>query len=132
VGTGATSLLDQAKEGKMRRVTLILAAMAMIVALFAVVAYAAEIQGTNNSEQLYESERSDTIKALEGDDFIDATRFRSTATSEENDRAHGNQGDDTIWVNDGDGDDHAFGGEGDDACRGDLGDEFSGCETVGP
>ena len=116
----------------MRRVTLMLAAVALMVSLFAIAAYAADIKGTNNTEELYESNRSDTIKALEGDDFIDATRFASTATREENDRVHGNQGDDTIWVNDGDGDDHAFGGEGDDTCLGDLGDEFSGCETIGP
>jgi hypothetical protein len=62
VGTGATSLLDQAKEGKMRRVTLMLAAVAMMVALFAVVAYAAEIQGTENKDLLTESNRGDTIK----------------------------------------------------------------------
>jgi Ca2+-binding RTX toxin-like protein len=116
----------------MRRVTLMLAAMAVMVSLFAVVAYAADIQGTNDSEDLLESSRSDTIKALEGDDFINATGYASTATSEETDRAHGNNGDDIIWVNDGDGDDHAFGGEGDDTCLGDLGDEFSGCETIGP
>jgi Ca2+-binding RTX toxin-like protein len=116
----------------MRRVTLMLAAVAMIVALFAVAAYAADIQGTNDSEDLLESDRSDTITALEGDDFINATTYASTATREENDRAHGNNGDDIIWVNDGDGDDHAFGGEGDDTCLVDPGDEFDGCETLGP
>src|SRR5918993_1651439 len=80
VGTGATSLLDQAKEGKMRRVTLMLAAVAMMVSLFAVVAYAAEIQGTDNDETLIESERNDTIAGHRGEDTIHAGFYDLDAT----------------------------------------------------
>jgi hypothetical protein len=140
VGTGATSLLDQAKEGKMRRVTLMLAAMAMMVLLFAVVAYAAHIEGSANSEDLVESNRGDTIKALAGDDSIDATFFAVDETPSEDgdrDRAHGNQGDDFIYVNDEDGKDYAFGGEGVDRCWVDLaqdvgngGDRYTSCEFI--
>jgi hypothetical protein len=131
VGTSANSLLDQTKEVKMRRVTLMLAAVAMMVSLFAVVAYAAEIKGTENSEDLLESSRADTIHALVGDDFIDAHTYAGDA-----DRVHGNKGDDTIWVNDGDPQDTARGGKGDDTCVGDTtaaggnGDKFIGCETI--
>jgi len=132
VGTSANSLLDQTKEGKMRRVTLMLAAVAMMVAIFAVVAYAAEIVGTENSEELSESNRGDTIKALAGDDSIDAAW-----ASGDRDRVHGNKGDDYIYVNDQDGKDIAWGGKGTDYCYidlapdvGDGGDKFFGCEFV--
>jgi Ca2+-binding RTX toxin-like protein len=140
VGTGATSLLDQAKEGKMRRVTLMLAVMAMMVSLFAVVAYAAQIEGSESSEDLVESNRGDTIKALAGDDSINAKYFTIEQTPSEDgdrDRAHGNKGDDYIYVDDNDGKDFAFGGEGTDRCWvdlaqdvGDGGDRYSSCEFI--
>ena len=62
-------------EQQMRRVTLMLAAVAMLVLLFAVVAYAAEIQGSDNSEELYETNRNDKIVGHRGDDDIFAGRF---------------------------------------------------------
>jgi Ca2+-binding RTX toxin-like protein len=140
VGTGANSLLDQAKEGKMRRVMLLLAAMAMMVALFAVVAYAADIQGSENRDELNESQRGDTIKALAGDDVLDAAFYGVNETPGglgDRDRAHGNKGDDYIYVNDDDGKDIAWGGEGIDYCFvdlaqdvGDNGDKYFGCEFV--
>jgi Ca2+-binding RTX toxin-like protein len=139
VGTGATSLLDQAKEGKMRRVTLMLAAVAMMVALFAVVAYAADIQGTENRDLLTESQRGDTIKGLTGDDDIFAGFYSKDQTPGglgDRDRAHGNKGDDFIDVVDDDGKDIAWGGKGIDECFGDNpdvgdgGDKFFGCEFI--
>jgi Ca2+-binding RTX toxin-like protein len=129
VGAGATSLLDQAKEGKMRKVMLMLAAVAMMVALFAVVAYAAEIQGTNSTETLNESNKNDEIHALQGDDFINANLYPNVG---DKDRAHGNKGDDNINLKDADGLDTAWGGKGNDTCSGDLGDNFISCETVVP
>ena len=126
----------------MRRVTLMLAAMAMMVALFAVVAYAADIKGTNNSEDLGESNRGDTIKALPGDDSINAAEFAKSETpggDGDRDRAHGNDGDDYINVRDGDGMDIAWGGEGTDYCDVDLatepgveegGDKYFSCEFI--
>jgi len=131
VGTGATSLLDQAQEGKMRRVTLMLAAMAMMVALFAIAAYAADITGTEDTETLNESNKNDQIHALAGDDTINAQTYPN-----DTDRVHGNDGDDTINVNDGDTNDIAYGGEGTDKCNGELsnfggnGDEFISCEFI--
>jgi|SRR5215211_6636139 hypothetical protein len=119
----------------MRRVTLMLAAVAMMVSLFAVVAYAGQIQGTENSEQIGETSRGDTIKALAGDDGINAAQFETE--NGDRDRAHGNKGDDDINVQDGDGKDIAFGGKGHDDCLvdtaesvGNGGDKFFSCETV--
>jgi hypothetical protein len=131
VGTDATSLLDQAKGGKMRRVMLMLAAVAMMVSLFAVVAYAAEIQGTDANDELWESNRNDQIHGLLGEDTIDATSY-----SGDRDRAHGNKHGDTINVTDSDGKDIAYGGKGEDFCYGDEsgvgdgGDKFISCEFI--
>jgi hypothetical protein len=123
VGTGATSLLDPAKEGKMRRVTLILAAMAVMVSLFAAAAYAAQIQGTERGETLRESDRSDWITARDGADIVYANY-----DGDDTDRVRGNKGRDTIYVNDGDDLDHAIGGKGFDYCVGDAFDDLD-CEV---
>ena len=117
----------------MRRVMLMLAAGAMMVSLFAVVAYAADIQGTNNTEILNESNKNDQIHALIGDDTINANVFQGI---NDRDRAHGNKGDDTINVNDADTRDIAYGGKGTDKCNGELsnaggnGDKFISCEFI--
>ena len=109
----------------MRRVMLMLAVMAVMVSLFAVGAYAANIQGTNNTEQLNESNKNDQIHALSGDDDIFADLYGG-----DSDRAHGNKGDDFIDLRDGDIKDHAWGGKGEDDCWGETGDSFTGCEFV--
>jgi hypothetical protein len=111
----------------MRRITLVLAAVAMMVALFAVVAYAAQIEGTNNSELLTETQRNDTIHARGGEDSIDASYPPDV---DDTDRVHGNKGDDYIDVADGDKEDTAWGGKGEDDCWGDVGDEFVSCELI--
>jgi hypothetical protein len=110
-----------------------LAAMAMMVALFAIAAYAADITGTNSTETLNETDRNDEIHALVGDDTVNANVYQNI---DDTDRAHGNEGDDTINVNDGDTSDIAYGGEGTDKCNGELsnvggnGDEFISCEFI--
>jgi Ca2+-binding RTX toxin-like protein len=124
----------------MRRGVLMLAAMAVMVSLFAAAAYAAQIVGSENSELLVETNRGDTIKALGGDDNINAAAFDIDLTPTEDgdtDRAHGNMGDDRINVQDEDGNDIAFGGKGVDRCLvdlaqdvGDGGDKFFSCEFV--
>jgi len=127
----------------MRKVMLILAAVAMMVSLFAVVAYAAEIQGTDNSETLLESNRGDTIKALKGDDNVNAAVYQVGSQnapippSGDRDRVHGNAGDDNpLNVQDKDGKDIVWGGKGIDHCLvdnadvGDGGDKYFGCEFV--
>jgi len=126
----------------MRRVTLMLAGVAMMVSLFAVAAYAAEITGTGNSEQLGETNRADTIKAFAGDDKIFANQFAKSQTpggDGDTDRCHGGAGDDYCNVRDGDGSDTAWGGKGIDYCDVDLatepgveegGDQYHGCEFI--
>ena len=104
----------------MRRVTLLLAAMAVMVSLFAVAAYAANITGTERSETLRESDRGDWIVARAGADLVDAND-----DSDDTDRVRGNRGNDIIYVDDGDDLDHAIGGRGnDDVCYGDPGDDL--------
>jgi hypothetical protein len=61
----------------MRRVTMMLAAMALMVSLFAAVAYAANSVGTDQGEILLESDRIDTIIGRAGGDIIDASNFKT-------------------------------------------------------
>ena len=117
----------------MRRVTLMLAAVGLMVSLFAIAAYAADIKGTTSTETINESNKNDLIHALVGDDTINANTYGN-----DKDRVHGNKGDDTIDLRDGDPDDTAWGGRGDDTCFGDTAlppaesDTFHGCEAVNP
>jgi Ca2+-binding RTX toxin-like protein len=126
VGTGANSLLDQTKEGKMRRVMLILAAMAVMVSLFAAAAYAAEIWGTSQNDDLYESNLDDKIYGRQGNDYIDATKYEG-----DRDKAYGNRDNDIISVKDGDDEDYVDGGQGNnDRCWVDSDDRYINCEMV--
>ena len=119
----------------MRRVMLMLAAMAMMVSLFAAVAYAATIEGTIKKDYLIESQRDDTIFGREYSDDIDAAAFGPNGhlevTAAEEDVVYGNSGSDQIDVRDGDNLDTARGGKGDDTCLGDPNDDLD-CETVNP
>jgi hypothetical protein len=131
VGTGATSLIDQAKEGKMRRITLVLATMAMMVSLFAVVAYAAQIDGTLLDDIIKETQRNDQISGRAGDDDINANVFPVTQTATgvgDVDKVKGNRGEDIIDVDDGDNLDVADGGKDTDECDSDPGDTVIRCE----
>ena len=56
-----------------------LAAMAMMVSLFAVVAYAAQITGTD-ALTISLSNRNDQIHGLLGEDYIDATDYDRDGT----------------------------------------------------
>jgi hemolysin type calcium-binding protein len=112
----------------MRRVTLMLAAMAVMVSLFAVAAYAATIDGTDRGEILLESNENDTIYGRGGGDLIDAQIFGPDfGDPPDKDVVFGNPGNDEIGVEDGDGRDTVYGGKGDDECWGDPGDELH-CE----
>ena len=113
----------------MRRVTLMLVALAVMVTLFAAVAYAATIDGTRKGEVLLESSENDTIFGRGGGDRIQATVFGPGGdigeTPEDRDVVYGNAGNDGIQVDDGDGRDTAIGGNGDnDVCIGDPGDQL--------
>jgi Ca2+-binding RTX toxin-like protein len=107
----------------MRRVMLMLAAMAMMVSLFAAVAYAASIVGTDQADTLSESDLNDTIAGRAGGDTINAYE-----DSGDTDKVNGNRGADTIDVSDTDAFDTATGGKGDDVCIGTIGDELD-CDT---
>ena len=112
----------------MRRVTMMLVAMAVMVPLFAAVAYAATIEGTSEGEKLLESDRNDTIQGRGGGDLIDAQLFGpDLGDPPDRDVVFGNRGSDEIGVEDGDGGDTVFGGKGNDECWGDPGDELH-CE----
>ena len=107
----------------MRRVTMLLAAMALMVALFAAVAYAATIEGTSEGEILIESDLNDTIFGRGGSDEIVADFFGN-----DRDVVQGQGGNDDIFAEDGDGRDTVIGGGGgNDLCVGDPNDELD-CE----
>jgi hypothetical protein len=103
---------------------LMLAAMALMVSLFAAVAYAANITGTDEGEILLESDVDDQISGLQGGDKIFANVY-----GEDKDMVDGNRHDDKITVDDGDKKDVVIGGEGFDTCWGDDGDSID-CEKV--
>jgi hypothetical protein len=108
-----------------------LAAVALMVALFAVVAYAADIQGTDNSETLIESQRNDQIAGHRGEDDILAGFYDIGQTPGglgDTDKVKGNRGDDFIDLVDGDNRDTGNGGRGVDECVGDPQDELKNCE----
>src|SRR5918911_5309453 len=126
VQIGAGSLLEKGKEGKnMRRVTVLLATIAVMVTLFAVAAYAATVNGTANRDVLTESNRNDTINARSGDDQLWANGW-----SGETDELYGEKGRDYLNAADGDTLDTLDGGRGYDVCDGDVGDKFVSCEQI--
>jgi hypothetical protein len=125
VRTGANSLLDLTKEGKMRKVTLMLAAMAVMVSLFATAAYAADIWGTSQDDNLFETNQDDKIYGRQGDDYISAIKYDG-----DRDKAYGNRGDDIISVKDGDDLDYIDGGHDYDKCWADSDDVVVNCEVV--
>jgi Ca2+-binding RTX toxin-like protein len=121
----------------MRKVTMMVALVALMVALFATAAYAVNKQctnlrceGTDNRDTLIERGGdgvSDNIYGLQRNDRLDATRFTDDA-----DNLYGNTGNDTLDATDGDGLDTLNGGKGTDTCYGDTGDEFVSCEVINP
>jgi hypothetical protein len=127
--TANSPLKKTEEEQEMRRVTLMLATMAVMMGLFATVAYAVTIAGTDEGEVILESNLDDTIFGRGGADRIRADVFGPKHGSpRDTDVARGNRGDDRIRIDDGDGRDTAIGGSGDDVCVGDPGDELD-CET---
>ncbi len=107
----------------MRRGTMLLAAIAVMVALFAAAAYAATIEGTERSDFLFESQRNDTIDGNDGHDKILAQTFPYDV-----DVLQGHSGRDLLNARDGDRKDTLNGGSGWDKCIGDKLDVFIECE----
>jgi hypothetical protein len=122
----------------MRRVTMMLAAMALMVLLSAGVAVAANIEGTGALDVILDTNRNDTIFGRGAGDAIFANAFGpegllvfdSIGDDPDTDQANGNGGNDFINTDDGDGRDTANGGSGDDECVIDANDDTNSCETI--
>ena len=117
----------------MRRVTMLLAAMAVMVTLFAAAAYAAEIFGTDRNETLYESNRNDKMYGRDGDDDMFATLPIADTPRGfgDVDKLFGQANHDWLDATDEDPRDEPVGGKGTDQCFGDDGDEFDeSCEFI--
>ena len=110
----------------MRRTGMMVAMVAVMVALFATAAYAANIEGNDNANALFETAGDDVIRGFGGGDVIDANNF-----SGDEDILRGGPGNDRLLANDGDSQDLVFGGPGFDICVVDDRSEIGGgCEKV--
>ena len=106
-----------------RSAPMLLAAIAVMVALFATAAYAAVITGTAHTDFLYESQKNDTIDGRGGPDDLRADRFPF-----DTDNLKGGTGTDLLKARDGDERDTLDGGKGFDKCVGDQLDTYKSCE----
>jgi RTX calcium-binding nonapeptide repeat (4 copies) len=119
----------------MRRIVIMGALVALLVGVFASVAYARTFTctdlpcfGTNNPDTINERPAygvPDEIHGLRGGDVIYANISPGDV-----DVVYGNRGRDTLYTNDGDDLDTVYGGAGVDTCYVDPGDEYHGCEVV--
>lgn len=116
--------LGDKEENYMRRPTMVLILIAVMVALLAGVAYAATIEGTANDDIPRESQRNDQMYGFAGGDELLAN-FDGADT----DVLRGGRGADDLDAIDGDGRDSLIGGRGFDTCHIEQGedDETSGC-----
>jgi Ca2+-binding RTX toxin-like protein len=118
------------KEKRMhRKMTIVVAVVALTVALFATAAFAATIYGTSGNDQLDETMGDDDIHGWRGADTLDASLY-----GHDKDRLYGNRGPDKLYANDGDQSagefDYVNGGRGWDVCYGDPEDTFRRCQEV--
>jgi len=119
----------------MRKIALLVGAVALLTMLFAGVAFAKNFQcttkpcyGTNNPDTIFERGGDgvgDIIYGLRGSDDIYANTFGDDA-----DYLYGGRGGDLLNADDMDGRDYLNGGAGTDVCYGDPGDTFQNCEVV--
>jgi hypothetical protein len=119
----------------MRKMVIMGALMALVVALFAVPALALNFQctqytctGTNQPDNILERAGdgvADNISGLRGGDTIKANLFTS-----DTDLVYGNRGNDYLYTDDGDGRDKVHGGPGFDRCYVDPGDTTDSCEVI--
>ncbi len=120
----------------MRRVTMLLAAITVMVALFAAAAYAAQILGTDRDDELYESNRNDDMRGRDGDDKIFATQFSTQVIPlGDVDHLRGNRHNDELHAEDADTRDEVNGGPGYDKCFITVNsatdkDDWENCEEV--
>jgi hypothetical protein len=119
----------------MRKIALLVGAVALLTMLFAGVAFARNFQctgkpcyGTDNPDTIFERGGEgigDIIYGMRGADTIYANRFGADA-----DTLYGGRGSDYLDADDGDGRDTLNGGLGVDTCNGDATDTFISCEHV--
>ena len=119
----------------MRKIAILVGAVALLTMLVAGVALAAEFncttrpcEGTNNADIIYERAGEgvpDTINGRRGPDEIYATTFKNDV-----DVLNGQRGNDRLDARDGDTLDTLNGGRGIDRCFGDVGDTFISCEFI--
>ncbi|HEX5851340.1 MAG TPA: hypothetical protein VFY59_19225 [Rubrobacter sp.] len=119
----------------MRRLMIMTAMTMLLVGVFAAAAYARTFTctdlpcyGTSDRDVIDERPASgtpDEIFGRAGADNINAGIYPS-----DRDILRGQNGNDRLKTDDGDGRDRAYGGEGTDTCRVDEGDAYFGCEAV--
>jgi Ca2+-binding RTX toxin-like protein len=110
----------------MRKTGMLVAMVAVMVALFATAAFAANIRGNDNPNALLETRGDDLIRGEGGGDVIDANNF-----SGDQDILRGGSGNDRLLANDGDSQDRVSGGPGFDICVvDDRTERGEGCEKV--
>jgi len=119
----------------MRKIALLVGAVALLTMLFAGVAFARNFQctgkpcyGTDNPDTIFERGGDgvgDIIYGLRGSDHIYANAFTDDADS-----LYGGRGGDLLNVDDGDGRDYVNGGAGTDVCYVDANDTWQNCEVV--
>jgi Ca2+-binding RTX toxin-like protein len=111
----------------MRKATLVLGVVALVIALSATAAYAVvTIIGDADDNILTESDGDDIIFGKAGEDGINAFEF-----ADDRDELRGGRGNDALDAQDGDGDDLLVGGGGtQDICEVNTDDEHRGCEII--
>ena len=119
----------------MRKIAILVGAVALLTMLFAGVAFAKNFQcstkpcyGTNNPDTIFERGGTgvgDIIYGDGGSDHIYANAFGSDADS-----LYGQRGGDLLNADDGDNRDYLNGGAGTDVCYGDSADVIQNCEVV--
>jgi Ca2+-binding RTX toxin-like protein len=119
----------------MRRLMMMVALVVLLVGVFASAAYARTFTctdkpcyGTSGRDNINERPAfgvADEIFGRGGADIINAGISPGDV-----DILHGQNGDDTLYTNDGDPDDTVYGGKGTDTCWVDEGDVYAGCEVV--
>ena len=119
----------------MRRLMIMTAMVMLLVGVFAAAAYARTFTctdlpcyGTSDRDVIDERPAAgtpDEIFGRAGADNINAGIYPS-----DRDILRGQNGNDRLNTDDGDGRDRVYGGEGTDTCRVDEGDAYFGCEAV--
>src|SRR5918997_1141043 len=119
----------------MRRLMIMMTMVVLLVGVFAAAAYARTFTctdlpcyGTSDRDVIDERPAAgtpDEIFGRAGADAINAGIYPS-----DRDILRGQNGNDRLNTDDGDGRDKAYGGKGTDTCRVDEGDVYFGCEAV--